>query len=591
MRQSYLLLHDPHGLDPEVLHRAQHDEYLRLLVRSNALALFVSEGTRALQLPHGVIIVGDLYSHDSQPVLDANQLYCDGTDAAFQRRILNDFWGEYIVVSPDRHNPPGFSVMRSPSHACELPCLYSTTGGASFVTSDISLALRLGIYRKHIDFHTLAHRLVYPSLKATRTGLSEISELLPGCSIQICEGRVRVDQSWCPWDFVGAANAYEDPGEATIAVRSTIESVVSTLASQDGAVLLELSGGLDSSIIAACLKRSPAQVKCATLTAPVPGADEREYADPIAAMLGTELITTEVAFDDASLEFSIPPSTVNPAVGALQHVSDKLMEATAARVDANSYFSGAGGDTVFCYLTDASPAADAFRSAGVSQGLRTLHDLSTLHQCTYWKAGRLALKKLLPSSALPYRADMSLMPQSAALPEPERHPWLTPPKGSLPGDRQRVFELSATQLFRDSCPRTLNRPVRMPLLTQPVIEACLKAPSWMWFSGAQNRAIARQAFADALPPTIYARKSKGTFTGFLGALYRRNRSGMRDFLLDGELHARGLLDADALIQFTHGELPRGDGSFMRIFQICAMENWVRQQLRIPTRLNINPGER
>lgn len=583
MRQSYLLLHDPHDLDPEVVHRAQHDEGLRVLVRSNALALFASEGTRAFQLPHGAIIVGDLYSHDGHPVLDANQLDCDGTDAAFRHRILNDFWGEYIVVSPDRHNPSGFSVMRSPSHACELPCLYSTTDGASFVTSDISLALQLGIYRKHVDFDTLAHRLVYPSLKTSRTGLSGISELLPGCSVQICEGRGRIDESWSPWGFVSAANAYEDPGEAAAAVRSTIETVVSTLASQDGTVLLELSGGLDSSIIAVCLKQAAAKVKCATLTAPVPGADEREYASPIAAMLGTELITTEVAFGDALLDFALPPTAVNPAVGALQHLSDKLMEATAVRVGANSYFSGAGGDTVFCYLTDASPVADAFRSAGFSQGLRTLHDLSTFHQCTYWKAGRLALKKLMPSSTLPYKADTSLMPQPAALPELERHPWLTPPKGSLPGDRQRIFELSATQLFRDSCPRTLNRPVRMPLLTQPAIEACLRAPSWMWFSGAQNRAIARQAFADELPQNVYARKSKGTFTGFLGALYRRNRSAMRDFLLDGELHAHGLLDADALIQFTQGELPRGDGSFMRIFQFCAMENWVRQQPRIPVR--------
>lgn len=577
MRRSYLLLTGPHDPDHSALNMVLRDEGLCLLVRSSAFTLFVSSETPTLQLMSGAIIVGDLYSREGEPVQYAYQLGFDGSDPAIRRNILNNCWGDYIVIAPTSDALSGVSVMRSPSHACELQCIYSQANSVGFVTSDISLAVRLGFYRRHVDVESLAHRLIYPDLKTSRTGLSGIHELLPGCTVHIRDGSVRVDQSWSPWNLVGKANRYTDAHEAAAAIKGAIESVVSTWAARDGNVLLELSGGLDSSIVAACLKHSPAKVTCATLTAPVPGADEREYGDLVATMLGTELMATEVAFDDASFDFPIPPTIINPAIGVLQHAADKLMEATAVRVGAKSYFSGAGGDTVFCYLTDASPAADAFHSAGISQGLRTVYDLSTFHQCTYWKAGRLALRKLMPSSNRPYKTDRSLMPQRIALPEPELHPWLTQPGKALLGDRLRIFELSATQLFRDSCPRTLKRPVRMPLLTQPVIEACLRAPSWMWFSDGQNRAIARQAFADALPPTVYARKSKGTFTGFLGALYRRNRDEMLGFLLDGELHSRQLLDADALIQFTKGELPRGDGSFMRIFQLCAMENWVRQQ--------------
>jgi asparagine synthase (glutamine-hydrolysing) len=209
--------------------------------------------------------------------------------------------------------------------------------------------------------------------------------------------------------------------------------------------------------------------------------------------------------------------------------------------------------------------------------MQAIHDLSMFHQCTYWKAGRLTLRKLFQSKNPPHGVDSSLLSPRLPLPEPELHPWLSHPDRALLGDRQRIFELSATQFFRDSCPRSLSRSVRMPLLSQPVIEACLRVPSWMWFSGGQNRAIARHAFSDVLPSTIFARKSKGTFTAYLGALYRRKIGGMLDFLLDGELQSRDLLDANALRQLVRGEMPRGASSFMRIFQLCAVENWVRQQ--------------
>ena len=99
----------------------------------------------------------------------------------------------------------------------------------------------------------------------------------------------------------------------------------------------------------------------------------------------------------------------------------------------------------------------------------------------------------------------------------------------------------------------------------------------MWFSDGQNRAIARLAFSDVLPPKILARKSKGTFTAYLGALYRRKMDKMLDLLLDGELQSHNLLDADALRQFAEGELPRGGNSFTRVFQLCTLENWIRRQ--------------
>lgn len=540
-------------------------------------SIFASSDTPTLQLPDGGVIIGDLYSHNGTAVQDASQLAHLSSATAVRRHILEKYWGDYILVLQGADDPNALSVTRSPSPACDLQCVYSLRDGIGFVTSDISLAVRLGLYHKHVDFDYIVHRLTYSDLKTSRTGLADVSELLPGCTMHLRNKNIDVTQDWSPWDFVGTGMRYSDQSEAASAIRSATELVINAWAARDKSILLELSGGLDSSIIGVCLKDSQAQVTCSTLTTPVPGADEREYASLIADALGVPLLAAELRYDDALFDFPLPQELVTPGIGPLQYAIDTIMQTTAERHGTKSYFSGGGGDTVFCYLTNAAPAADAFRAAGFSTGISTVRDISMFHQCTYWKAGRLTLRKIVHPQDGQFSVDRSFLSTRAPLPEPDHHPWLSAPSKALLGDRQRIFQLSGAQFIRDSCPRGLARRFRMPLLSQPVIEACLQAPSWMWFAGGQNRAVARHAFSDVLPPRILTRKSKGTFTAYLGALYRRNSRQVLDFLLGGVLQAHNLLDPKELRRVTQTELLHDESRFIRIFQLCTIENWVRQQ--------------
>jgi len=580
MNSSYFLLVDRKTARSPLDHAHVHSELesagLPLRVKLEAVSVFVTASTPVILLPGGGVILGELYSNDGRSVRDDRRLAQLPAHQPVSRHILDNYWGDYVLLQCGKGDHARISVMRSPSHACALQCLYSLHEGRGFVTSDITLATRTGLHRPRVDFDYLAHRLVYPELKTSRTGQSGIAELLPGSTIHLRDGDLSMSQDWSPWNFVGRQARYADISEAAPMIRRAIERVVRTWAELDQSVLLELSGGLDSSIVGACLKESSAKVSCNTLTAPVPGADEQDYARPVSDMLHAELSVYELAFDDAPLEFPLSEKLVTPVVGPLQYAVNDIMEQAADRTGANSYFSGAGGDTVFCYLTNATPAVDAFREAGFRAGVETIGDLSMFHQCTYWKACHLTLRRLFEANRRQYGFDHSFLPAGMPLPQPEPPPWSSPPR-ALPGDRQRMFELGATQFFHDSCPRGLARPMRMPLLSQPVMEACLRAPSWMWFSGGQNRSVARRAFSDVLPSRILNRKSKGTFTAYLGALYRRRISQMIHFLVEGELQSRGLVDADILRQFTSRELPRNGDAVMRIFQLCTLENWLRHQ--------------
>jgi asparagine synthase (glutamine-hydrolysing) len=536
--------------------------------------LYVSNETPVLPLPNGGFVIGHLFSRSGALFGNAPEFQTLSHAAPLGGYLLEHCWGEYLLIEPTFDDERSWKVTRDPSGG--VSCVHSLRNDAGFFTSDISLAVHLGRYAPKIDWDYIAYCLVYPN-KTGRTGLVDVCELLPGCSLCVRDAGVTTKLDWSPWSIVVRTPRHIDPNEAAMEVRRTVEYVVKTWAEADKSILLELSGGLDSSILAAALKDAQAHVACCTLMTPVPGADERLYARLMTDKLGLPLDATEIRFEDARFDFTVPPDSVAPGISALQYATNAVKERIGERLGITSYFSGAGGDTIFCSLNNAAPAADAFRQLGVSAGLSAIRDLSELHQCTLWKAARLALRKLRRPPKAPCKPDTTFLNSSTIAIDRVDHPWFVAPEGALDGDRDRIFDLANTQSFKDGAARSMRRVLRYPLLSQPVIEACLRAPSWMWISRGRNRAVARYAFADVLPQQIVDRRSKGTYMNYSGALYRKTKHQMLDYLLTGRLQSRGLLDTAALQRFVAAELPARDRSFMRIFDLCAVENWVRQQ--------------
>lgn len=542
-------------------------------LESAAGRLFVSADTPFVAVPGHGVIVGQLFTKNGEAI--ARQLNFNGTNSQLIHHLLQNFWGEYLAVLCDDHPSPGVILLREPSGA--VPCVYSLDDGEGFITSDIQLAAELGIYRREVHWDVLAHGLSFPYLRMTRTALTGVNEVLPGDAL-ICRGKnVSCVSAWSPWHFVAADMRHSNPCTAAADVRAAVTGVIAALSASDDRLVVELSGGLDSSIVAACLRDRSLRATFCTLVMPVAGTDERPYAKHVTDSLGCELVPLEVGFADLQFEFPIPPSAVVPAIGILQRATNRVWEAAAARYRADSFFSGGGGDTVFCYLKTAAPAADAFRECGVRAGFTAIRDLSALHQCTLWKAGALTFRKLWPRTRAVWKGDCTLLNSDCVALTPDRHPWMDAQLRGLPGDREKIQDLIGTQLFRDAAPRSEGRAMRFPLLSQPVMEACLKVPTWMWISNGRNRAVARDAFADALPRDILDRRSKGSYTGYLAAVYTRNKLKMREFLEDGQLNAHHLLDRPALANFFARELAPRDLSFLRIFDLCTAENWARQQ--------------
>lgn len=560
-----------HGERDTVAHEIGMDRVLA----SSRSALYVAKETPFFLVPGHGAIVGRLFSNDGAPIDHYRAIPPCSSGTQLEAYLLSNCWGEYVLLHEDGNDPGEFRAMRDPSGA--MTCVHSIRQGRGFIASDVTLPMRLGRFRKNVDWDHLPHILSYPFLRIERTGLVDLRELLPGCVLIVEGTSARTEAVWSPWKYVAPPSRHSDLSSAIAEIHRAVSCVVKAYADTDRSTLLELSGGLDSSIVASCLLGSGASIQCGTLVMPTAGTDERIYASDVATRLGLDLQSVPVFFQDSHYEFPLPPEHTLPLIGILQHAINLAWERAADRLGATGFLSGGGGDTVFGYLKGASPAADAFQERGIGAGLAAIRNLSILHQCTMWKAARLTARKLARGPKAAWLRDDVLLDASKLPRYPDPHPWFNPPPRTLSGDREKVFDLIGAHSYKECTPRGSHRVVRFPLVAQPVLQACLKVPTWMWISEGRDRYVARKAFSDALPERVLNRRGKGTYANYCGAVYERKKAGMRAFLSDGLLRSRGLLDIVALETFIATSLAPRDMSFMRIFDLCMVENWARQQ--------------
>lgn len=580
MNDKYIAIINPNarGSDSDIC-ALQEDALrsieMRLCYSSSHLRLYASSTTPTIAIPGLGVIIGCVFSRNGTPVSDDGQLGGARNGIELEKLLIDSFWGDYIFFSTPECGDSLARVYRDSSGG--VPCAFSIRDGSGFMTSSISLAEHLGLLDRSIDWDHIGRFLAFPYLRTGRTGLAGVSELLPGCSLTLRRTSLINHPEWSPWKYLSSRKRYRDPHTASAGVRAAVDMTVKALAENDQEIALEISGGLDSSIVAASLQRTSARVACCTIMPPVPGTDERRYSKQMADQLGVNLETVSIDFKDALIEFPTSRDAVIPSMGILHRAVDEAMARAAGLHRTRSYFSGNGGDSVFCYLKGASPAADAFKSRGPMAGIEAIRNLSTLHRCSYWKAARLTMRKLVRGAASPWKADSSFIREDWVHQDVGDHPWFDMPPDSLPGDAEWIHSLVGTQSYRDSVYKKARHHIRQPLLSQPVVEACLMAPTWMWIKNGADRAVARSAYASRLPLDILHRRSKGSYLNYGGALYSRNKSDILNFLSTGVLASEGVLDVSAIKQFIHSDRSHHGLSFMRLFDLCMVENWVRNQ--------------
>jgi asparagine synthase (glutamine-hydrolysing) len=477
-------------------------------------------------------------------------------------------WGEYLCVVVERDGA-SLAVTRDPSGA--IPCYALVRNGFVLLGDDLRYFDRLAPAAP-VDEDMLRRTLVFRDLRSRRTCLDGVEEILPGETVTVASDGLSRQACWTPARVFGSRSAPENSETAVDIVRRAVRSAVEAQLHEVGRPLVTISGGLDSSIVAACVAARRETIGFSLLF-PGPLGDERRYVEPLAGHLALRLITAIPDADAIHLQASAAARLPRPCARSFAQAGDRLLAGLLETEHFDAIFTGNGGDGVFGYLFSAAPLLDRLAVPDARRGaLRTLGEIARLHDVTVWEViGRARRAHRHPAPS--WSPDTRFIRDGADVPVPP-HPWLDELDAVPPGKRAQIRSLISMHNHFEAVPLADAVPVLSPLASQPVMEACLVVPSWFAVTGGRDRAVARAAFADLLPPEVARRTTKGGPEGLGLALYDRNRSLLRDMLLGGVLRSRGLIDAGAVEAALADERSRIDGSYYRLSLLADAEAWL-----------------
>jgi asparagine synthase (glutamine-hydrolysing) len=486
------------------------------------------------------------------------------------RLLLEDFWGSYVALIELRDGST--VILRDPSGG--QAAYLAAKAKVDLCFSDPLLAVRLGLAEPAVDPAFVRHWLIHPHLRTERTGLSSVKELLPG-TLRQTGGREPAELAWNPWTFAAPASQLRSVDDAVESLLGQTLRTIPAYARGAHRPLLELSGGLDSSIVAAALGKRGVTFSSVNFATSSPDGDERRYARLAAASAGSEL--TELRQQNEQLDLqSLRPRSVRPGLSPVLEPIHAAFSRHALAIGADRFLGGAGGDSLFCYLNTAAPVVDAAILEGLPAAVRTLQDVARLCDCTIWTAARYTLRKTVRARrARKWRTDGRFLRSDLLSIRQDIHPWLEVPPDALPGKREHVEALVSISFFLDRMAATPGISSAYPLMAQPLLELCLRIPTWMWVGGGRNRAIARSAFAGLLPPELLERRGKGRLESMCARAYAENRPALRELLLGGMLAQEQMLDIASLEAFFAAGPELAETGHFRLFDLATLELWRR----------------
>jgi asparagine synthase (glutamine-hydrolysing) len=536
---------------------------LQPILRAPGLAVWVSEGTPHVAAPnHSAVAVGLLFEQaNDRPVTQLPDPLPSPED------FLARFWGAYVLLARGRGT--GHVVLREPSGG--VTAYHRRRSELDIYASDLALLSLAVPDQLEPDLEFVRQWLTFPSLRGPLTGVREVTELAPGTLRLSSGGHAQVSLAWSPWKAARRVTRIDDFEDAAALLRDTILRTVPRLTAT-GEAMLHLSGGLDSSIVAAALAHAGRPFRAVTFATRAADGDERVHARDVARHLDCDLV--ELVEEEAIPDIGhVPLPALRPPVTPILQPLHRAFANHCALTGADLTIDGSGGDNVFCHLSTASPALDALSRRGPLAGFATLEDLARLHGTTVWSVGRAAWRRSRKPVAAWPRDERFLAPGAAA-PHCTRHPWLDRPGAAARGTDEHVQSIVGIQFFHND-PAPGEVAALHPLLAQPVLEACLRIPTWLWLSGGRDRAVARAAFSGLLPEATLSRRSKGHLTSLFMAGYMAARPQLESLLLDGRLAAAGLLDRDAIREYLRRADRPNDADYMRLLDLSSAETWLR----------------
>jgi len=495
------------------------------------------------------------------------------------RYLITSFWGEYIAFVCDRSKRSAL-IVHCPAAA--RPAYRARVGAVHLYFSELADVVGLAPISLDVNWDYIAAYLIAPIHQTTETALRHVSAMIGGQCDRVTSAGIETRRYWSLAAF--ARQPREDSPRLIEDLREILIRCVTAWASCFRAIVHQLSGGLDSSIVYACLGLAPTrpEITCVTHYGNDAGTDERKFAR-VAAETGfcrhIELPLHEPADLDAWEQVALCP---RPDLYLSVEQEQKVI-AVAQSVNAAGITTGNGGDGVFYEHANIQLVSDYLKNRGVGRDLiRVILDTAAIANVSIGavlRAAAAGLKRRRPENVFMEMMKWKGLPSAAAraivCDDPERFvsPLVREAQDLSCAKYAHVRMMSRAFSVRSKVACWNDPERRSPIDSEIVKEFCASVPAHALCRNGQRRGLARAAFVGKVSSLILRREGKGDPTTYVNGIADRYRKCIDERLCDGELARRGLVDRAAIGGVGNENGP--SGATERIGAYC-VELWAEK---------------
>ncbi|MGN6319044.1 asparagine synthase-related protein [Trinickia sp.] len=482
-------------------------------------------------------IAGDIFSSLDDEKIDGERFSNDLISRP--NFVCRHYWGRYGACVYDK-KANHFIVLVDPCG--QFPLYYRRMrNGEVHFASKLQELLYIGGSKPEPDIPYLHAYMHYGYGESTRTGWKNIDMLEPGRALIVASNRpLERPRLWSP----GRRPQPSGTGDFIARLGGVLAATMPT----NSRVILELSGGVESSALAVALEQQSRQDGVVAVTYFDPSrsaSNEVDIAQQVARACG---LRHEVFPLLQRLPFAPSmksPITARPSMELcfLAQI-EAFAEAGLSGADVTR-LNGHGGDALFLAPPPFGVALDAMSRGRLARAMAAVRDLAFTYRMPVWQV----LRELLSDASRYLANDVGPIASPSVI-----RVQPPPPLGLFddilrafslrlqPGRRCQIVALNATiDETSDDARQAAALPLR-PFLTQPIVEWALRARPEDLFSAFSNRLPIREATYRAKPLPSVWRTDKGdtTHTTLLGL--HRHRNYVREICLEGKCASDGSVD-------------------------------------------------
>jgi asparagine synthase (glutamine-hydrolysing) len=559
-----------------------------------------------------IVFNGEIYNHASvRPELEAaGHRYKTRSDT---ETIIHAYeqWGDACVDC--LRGMFAFAIWDAPRRRLLLardrlgvkPLYWAMADGRLLFGSEIKSILESGLIRASANEAALPELLGTRYLSGAETLFNGIHRLLPGHTLVFEDGKVSTRGYWdIPVGRVSEELAGLSDRDVVARFRELLEESVRIRLMADVPLGMFLSGGLDSSAIAALMARMiDRPLQTFSVAFKERAFSELDYARQVATAIKAD--SHEIVIDDQDFFGALPrliwhedEPIAHPSSVPLYFVS------ALARDHVKVVLTGEGSDELLAGYGKYPRALVNWRAAaayGVVPAPLRSWIARTLVPRLPSRLGRYAQRSFLAMprtpeamffdnfAAIGLRRQASLLsPAFAAQATPERaygasRAYFDAPNGhSTTLDRLLYTDLKTylveLLMKQDQMSMAASIESRVPFLDHRFVEFAAGLPGRMKLRGFRTKWILREAVRGILPPGILTRKKMGFPVPF--GVWMKGAWGdvARDVLLDPRSRQRGIIDPAAverlLTAHASGEADGGDA----LWSLLNLELWYRTHI-------------